>query len=188
VRHGVALLAVSHGKCEAMMALVREAGLGPKGRWSGVSASNTHTADGAPPAERQDRTHTGNSAERGNPDLRARGYRYKARSTHARSIQLTRRNAKLIEAIHRYRMLHRGQVADLFFAGIDDEGSSARRLQSLLYQHGYPERIPRYQPRAGISPGSARGSAVGRTRQCDPRRVQLYNDGESLSDEANRRP
>jgi hypothetical protein len=86
---------------------------------------------------------------------REKGYRYKVRATRAKPIQLTRRDIRLLQAIHRYRVLHRGQVADLFFAGVDDEGSSARRRLNLLYQHGYLERIPRFVSPPNNNPGPA---------------------------------
>jgi hypothetical protein len=86
---------------------------------------------------------------------RLKGFRYKVRATRARPIQLTRRDIKVLQAIHRYRVLHRGQVADLFFAGVDDEGSSARRRLNLLYQHGYLERIPRFVSPPNNNPGPA---------------------------------
>jgi hypothetical protein len=41
--------------------------LDQKGTWSSPEAPNSSGADGAPPAERRDLTHTGTSAERGKP-------------------------------------------------------------------------------------------------------------------------
>jgi len=64
---------------------------------------------------------------------RERGYRYKVRATRAKPIQLTQRDVELIQTVHKYRVLHRGQISKLFFAGINDEGSSARRRLNLLY-------------------------------------------------------
>jgi len=86
---------------------------------------------------------------------RERGYRYKVRATHAKPIQLTQRDIELIQAVHKYRVLHRGQISDMFFAGVNDEGSSARRRLNLLYQHGYLERIPRFISPPLNNPGPA---------------------------------
>lgn len=86
---------------------------------------------------------------------RERGYRYKIRSTRAKLMQLTQRDVELLQAIHKYRVLHRGQISDLFFAGVNDEGSSARRRLNLLYQHGYLERIPRFISPPINNPGPA---------------------------------
>lgn len=88
-------------------------------------------------------------------DARKRGYRYKVRATRAKPIQLTTRDIALLGAIYKYRVLHRGQVGELFFAGVNDEGSSARRRLSLLYQHGYLERIPRFISSPANNPGPA---------------------------------
>ena len=41
--------------------------LGQQGTWPGPGAANSPGADGEPPAERRDLTHSGTSAERGNP-------------------------------------------------------------------------------------------------------------------------
>jgi len=43
----------------------------------------------------------------------------------------------------------------LFFTGVNDEGSSARRRLNLLYQHGYLERIPRFILPPYYNPGPA---------------------------------
>lgn len=88
-------------------------------------------------------------------DARTKGYTYKIRSTRARPIQLTQRDIELITAVYKYRVLHRAQVEDLFFAGVHDEGSSARRRLNLLYQHGYLERIPRFVSPPINNPGPA---------------------------------
>ena len=88
-------------------------------------------------------------------ESRHRNYRYKVRATRARPILLTPRDLRILAAVHRYRVLHRGQVAWLFFAGVDDEGSSARRRLNLLYQHGYLERIPRFVSPPNNNPGPA---------------------------------
>jgi hypothetical protein len=61
----------------------------------------------------------------------------------------------LIQAIYKYRVLHRAQIEVLFFAGVHDEGSSARRRLNLLYQHGYLERIPRFVSPPENNPGPA---------------------------------
>lgn len=88
-------------------------------------------------------------------DARKRGYRYKVRATRAKPIQLTDRDIALLEAIYKYRVLHRGHISNLFFAGVNDEGSSARRRLNLLYQHGYLERIPRFISPPMNNPGPA---------------------------------
>ena len=80
-------------------------------------------------------------------------------------MQLTQRDVAILEAVQRYRVLHRGQISEMFFAGVDDEGGSARRRLGLLYQHGYLERIPRYISPPMNNPGpayrlAARGAAV----------------------------
>jgi hypothetical protein len=41
--------------------------LGQNGTWSGPEAPNSSGADAEPPASRRDLTHSGTSAERGNP-------------------------------------------------------------------------------------------------------------------------
>lgn len=86
---------------------------------------------------------------------RERGYRYKVRATRAKPIQLTDRDIALLDAIYKYRVLHRSHISDLFFAGVNDEGSSARRRLNLLYQHGYLERIPRFISPPVNNPGPA---------------------------------
>jgi hypothetical protein len=88
-------------------------------------------------------------------EAQAKGYTYKKRAVRARPIQLTKRDTELIQAIHRYRVLHRAHIEDLFFAGVHDEGSSARRRLNLLYQHGYLERIPRFISPPTNNPGPA---------------------------------
>ncbi len=70
-------------------------------------------------------------------------------------MQLTQRDMGILEAIHRYRVLHRGQISEMFFAGVNDEGGSARRRLGLLYQHGYLERIPRFVSPPMNNPGPA---------------------------------
>ena len=82
-------------------------------------------------------------------------YRYKVRATLAPPMQLTQRDIGILEAIHRYRVLHRGQISEMFFAGVNDEGGSARRRLALLYQHGYLERIPRFISPPMNNPGPA---------------------------------
>ena len=42
-------------------------GWGQTGTWSGLGAPNSPSADGVPPAERRDLTHTGTHGERGKP-------------------------------------------------------------------------------------------------------------------------
>jgi hypothetical protein len=88
-------------------------------------------------------------------DARAHHYRYKWRATQAPPIQLTERDIAILEAIQRYRVLHRGQISELFFAGVNDEGGSARKRLGLLYQHGYLERIPRFISPPTNNPGPA---------------------------------
>jgi hypothetical protein len=88
-------------------------------------------------------------------DARKRGYRYKVRATRAKPIQLTPRDLDLIHAIYKYRVLQRAQIENMFFAGVHDEGSSARRRLNLLYQHGYLERIPRFVSPPENNPGPA---------------------------------
>ena len=86
---------------------------------------------------------------------RTHGYRYKIRATHAPAIQLTERDTEILAAVHKYRVLHRGHICELFFQGNDDEGGSARRRLGLLYQHGYLERIPRFINPPINNPGPA---------------------------------
>lgn len=88
-------------------------------------------------------------------DARNKGYRYKVRATRARPMRLTPRDIRLLLAVHKYRVLHRGQVARLVFAQVDDQGSSARKRLNLLYQHGYLERIPRFAVPPHTNPGPA---------------------------------
>jgi hypothetical protein len=52
-------------------------------------------------------------------------------------------------------VLHRAQIGDLFFDGLNDEGGSARRRLSQLYDHGYLERIPRFVSPPNNNPGPA---------------------------------
>jgi len=92
-------------------------------------------------------------------------YRYKVRATRAPGMQLTERDIAILKAIHRYRVLHRGQISEMFWQTATDEGGSARRRLGLLYQHGYLERIPRYINPPMNNPGpayrlAARGAAV----------------------------
>jgi hypothetical protein len=86
---------------------------------------------------------------------RQSGYRYKVRATTAPPIKLTPRDYQILEAVHKYRVLHRAQICDLFFEGVNDEGGSARRRLSLLYQQGYLERIPRFISPPSNNPGPA---------------------------------
>jgi hypothetical protein len=71
----------------------------------------------------------------------------KQRTRHSSPFQLTARDMNIIEAVHRYRMLERNQVEQLFFARADgpthtNTNRSRERLR-LLYRHGYLERILR---------------------------------------------
>ena len=98
-------------------------------------------------------------------DARLNGYPFKWRATRARPIQLTDRDVEILGAIHRYRVLHRQHICDLFFFGHSEEGSSARRRLAQLYEHGYLERIPRFavQPMANPGPAyrlAARGASL----------------------------
>src|SRR5438067_2264084 len=83
----------------------------------------------------------------------------------APSMQMTHRDLSILETVHKYRVLHRGQISEQFFAGVNDEGSSARRRLHLLYQNGYLERIPRFIAPPLNNPGpayrlAARGAAL----------------------------
>lgn len=96
---------------------------------------------------------------------RSNHYRYKVRATQAPHRQMTNRDLSILEAVHRYRVLHRGQISQQFFIGVNDEGSTARRRLGLLYQNGYLERIPRFVAPPMNNPGpayrlAARGAAV----------------------------
>ena len=94
-------------------------------------------------------------------------YRYKVRATQAPPMQMTNRDLSILEAVHKYRVLHRGQISHQFFAGLKGEGqgSTARRRLGLLYQNGYLERIPRFVAPPMNNPGpayrlAARGAAI----------------------------
>ena len=71
----------------------------------------------------------------------------KQRILHAPPLRLTIRDVHIIEAVHRYRMLERSQVEQLFFAPADGRVHTninrVRERLRLLYQHGYLERILR---------------------------------------------
>ena len=71
----------------------------------------------------------------------------KQRTLHAPPFRLTERDTQIIEAVHRYRILERSQVEQLFFAQADGlahtNTNRARERLRFLYQHGYLERILR---------------------------------------------
>ena len=60
-------------RCELLINVVNKdkpkmlTGLGQNGKGSGMDAPNSSIVDDAPPAERQDLTHTGTCTERGKP-------------------------------------------------------------------------------------------------------------------------
>jgi hypothetical protein len=117
-------------------------------------------------------------------DARLHHYRYKWRATQAPPMQLTDRDVAILEAVQRYRVLHRGQIGDMFFAGVNDEGGSARKRLGLLYQHGYLERIPRFITPPIYNPGPAyrlakRGAVVLAQRQKVPTaQINYWGKGE----------
>lgn len=83
----------------------------------------------------------------------------------AAPIQLTDRDAEILSAVHRYRVLHRQHIRDQFFHGQSEEGGSARRRLLQLYEHGYLERLPRFGVPPMNNPGpayrlAARGAAL----------------------------
>lgn len=117
-------------------------------------------------------------------DARLHQYRYKWRATQAAPLQLTKRDLAILAAVHRYRVLHRGHISDLFFAGVNDEGGSARRRLGMLYQQGYLERIPRFISPPMHNPGPAyrlatRGAVVLAQRDHQPvSQVNYWGRGE----------
>ena len=80
----------------------------------------------------------------------------KRRTINAPTFQMTPRDIALVEAVHRYRLLERRQVEDLFFSptpGRHTNTNRSRERLRLLYQHGYLERIHRFTHPAEGSQG-----------------------------------
>jgi hypothetical protein len=79
------------------------------------------------------------------------GVRAKQRSRHAPPFELTDRDAHVLRALHRLRVLDRQQIEQLFFPNFS---LACKRLR-LLYQHGFVERL--YRP--PYPNGAVRGPA-----------------------------
>ncbi len=74
--------------------------------------------------------------------------RRKLRSLSARRFHMTERDVRVIEAVHRYRVLDRHQVERLLFASPGMNTNRAIDRLKFLYDHGYLERLyrPTYPP------------------------------------------
>jgi hypothetical protein len=74
--------------------------------------------------------------------------RRKHRSLSARPFRMTERDMRVIDSVHRYRVLDRNQVERLYFASPGMNTNQAIERLKFLYEHGYLERLyrPQYPP------------------------------------------
>jgi len=117
---------------------------------------------------------------------------YQPQTPTASAFRVMERDVAILEALHRYRMLTRRQVEQLFFTRTSDEGSPTRAYKRLrsLFLHGFVECIERpFAPfvfrlakrgakllaeRAGVSPADFHYWGKGDDRDRHPTNVTHY--------------